>query len=330
MKDKILVALKVSFFLGIGLFLIWLVVRNITDEQRQQIFKAFREADYLWVIISIVIGIISSVSRAQRWKMLLKPMGHHPKLSNTFFAVMIGYLANLAIPRLGEVSRCGILTKYENIPFNQSFGTVITERIIDTICLFILFIITFLTEYEKIYNYTLQTIVNPIQKNLSFNSLLLITAALIIIAIALLFFFRKKSEALFLTKVKLVIKGFVEGVISIKNVEKPVWFIFHSLFIWFAYYLMVYVCFFCFKETSLLHASTAMILLAFGSVAVIITPGGIGAYPAIITEVLSLFSISVPIGFAFGWIVWLSQAAQLVIVGVVSLLLLPLINKGTN
>jgi len=326
LKDKILSIFKIVFFLGIGIFLIWLVVRNLTEEQKQQIIAAFKEANYAWVVLAILVGIVSNVSRAIRWKMLLKPMGHSPKLSNTFMAIMIGYLANLAVPRLGEVSRCGILTKYEKIPFNQSFGTVITERIIDMICLIVLFIITFFVEHEKIYNYTIQTIVNPIRGKLSINTLLF-SFILLVGFVLLVFIFRKKSKNSFLPKIRSIIKGFIEGVISIKNVEKPFWFVFHSVFIWFVYYLTVYICFYCFKETALLKASTAMVVLAFGSVAVIITPGGIGAYPVIVTEVLSLFNIPVPIGFALGWIVWLSQTLELIIIGLISLLLLPLINK---
>lgn len=310
--------------------MIWLVIRNLTEEQKQQIFRAFREAEYIWVFISILLGILSSISRAVRWKMLLAPLGHDPKLFNTFSAVMIGYLANLAVPRLGEVSRCGILTKYDNIPFSQSFGTVITERIIDLLSLIVLFVLTVFLEYEKIYSYASAKVIDPLKIKLYTGHTLLYAAYLILaLTIILILLFRRKTDkpSVF-TKFIVLVKGFWEGVKSIRNIQSPVLFVGHSVFIWLMYYLMVYVCLFCFAETSDLSASAALVVLVFGSVAVIVTPGGIGVYQIIVAEVLLLYSISLPIGYAFGWIGWLSQVVQVVIAALISLIVLSVKNPG--
>lgn len=329
MKNKLFSIIKVVFFLGLGILIIWLVAKNLTEEQKQQVYQSLKGADYTWVVLSIAIGIISNISRAVRWKMLLKPLGHSPRLSNTFFAVMIGYLANLAVPRLGEISRCGVLTRYEKIPFNQSFGTVITERIIDVLVLLLIFIITFFLESEKIYHYTIQTIVTPLKNKISGNHSFVYGGCVILIAIVVVVLIaRKKTESnSLLSKIKTLLLGFWEGIKSIKNIENPALFIAHSLFIWLMYYFSVYVCFYCFEDTSKLSASAALVLLAFGSIAAIITPGGIGAYPVIAAEVLSLYDIPLPIGFAFGWVVWLSQEILLIILGLASLVLTPILNK---
>ncbi len=131
MKKQALNVLKFLFFLSIGIVLIWLAVRNKTEEELVNIKLALEAADYFWISLSIIISGLSHYFRAIRWKLMLKPMGYNPKTSNTIFALLVGYLANFALPRLGEVSRCGLLTKYEKVPFTEAFGTVIAERALD-------------------------------------------------------------------------------------------------------------------------------------------------------------------------------------------------------
>lgn len=330
MKSKIFSALKTLFFFGIGILLIWLVVKNLTEEQKEQIVKAFKEADYLWVIITIGLGILSNISRAVRWKMLLAPLGHDPKLFNTFSAVMIGYLANLAVPRLGEISRCGVLTKYEKIPFTQSFGTVITERIIDLLTLMILFVLALILEYEKIYYYASSRLIEPLKTKLSGGHTLLYLLIVAVAGIAGVIWLsrRKTNTTSVFSRIIAFIKGFLDGVKSIRNIKNPLLFVFHSVFIWSMYFLSAYLCLFCFPETSSLSLSATLVLFVFSGVAVIVTPGGIGAYQIIVAEIMSLYAVSLPIGYAYGWIGWLGQVFNIVLTALICLIFLPIKNKG--
>ncbi|PKO95047.1 MAG: TIGR00374 family protein, partial [Bacteroidetes bacterium HGW-Bacteroidetes-9] len=131
---------------------------NLTASQKHEIFQSLKIADYTWIAVAILLGMLSHLSRAMRWKILMEPMGYKPRTANVFMAVLIGYLANLALPRLGEVSRCGILTRYEKIPFNKSFGTVITERAIDMLTFVLLFFFLLFTQSGKLSIYITEKI----------------------------------------------------------------------------------------------------------------------------------------------------------------------------
>ncbi|HPB26501.1 MAG TPA: lysylphosphatidylglycerol synthase transmembrane domain-containing protein, partial [Bacteroidales bacterium] len=139
MKKKIFSVLKILLFFGIGIFFIWLSVIKLGPEDKKQIFKSFSEANYWWLVLCFVLGLISHVLRTLRWEMLIDTVGYKPSFKNTFLSLMIGYFANLAIPRLGEITRCTMLAKYEKVPFQKSFGTVIAERGLDVVTFVVLF-----------------------------------------------------------------------------------------------------------------------------------------------------------------------------------------------
>lgn len=335
MNKSLANVLKALFFLGIGILLIWLVTRNLSKSDKQNIVLAFKEANYTWIVAAMIISGLSHWFRALRWKMLLAALGHQPKVSTTFFAVMIGYLANFALPRLGEVSRCGVLTKYEKIPFSESFGTVITERAVDVICLLIIFGLTLLIEFHKIFQLVQDTIISPFQnklmhlkENLFFVILFILLGATCIVVF---FKFKHKLKQLFSGKFLTTLKGFWEGMKSVKNVKNPLGFVVYTLAIWGCYALILYCSFLCFDETSNLGWGAALAILTFGSVAIIFVPGGTGAYQALVTQLLtSSYFISFVIAFAFSWIVWTSSLLVILILGIISLVLLPILNKQSN
>jgi glycosyltransferase 2 family protein len=326
-RNNILTLLKFLFFLGLGLLIIWLSLRNLTDDERSQILLAFRNANYNWVIAVIVLGIISHILRALRWKLFFEPMGYHPGLRNTFYAVMIGYFANLAFPRLGEVTRCGILAKYEKIPFNKSFGTVITERAVDVIIFVGLFFLMLFTQIGTVHSYLEKNIYPNLQGKIlhSFSNTLFIagiTGFFVLLAI-LFFLLRKKiAHTRVYLGVKAIVIGFWEGLKSLGQVRNPALFIFYSLAIWCLYFLMIYLTFFCFPETSVLSAGAGLSSLVLGNFGIMITPGGIGLYPAIVQETLLLYGIAKPTGLALGWISWSAQTIMILLIGGISLLLL--------
>jgi uncharacterized protein (TIRG00374 family) len=254
-------------------------------------------------------------------------MGYHPSFKNTFYAVMVGYFANMAFPRLGEVTRCGVLAKYEKIPFNKSFGTVITERALDMIIFFMLFFLTIFTQIGTLHDYLDKHVYPGLQGKFihPFSNPLILggLTGFIILVILLFFILRKRiSNSKLYHKILALILGFWEGFKSLSQIRKPVLFVFYSLAIWVLYFLMVYVCFFCFASTSSLSLGAALSSLVLGSIGIMITPGGIGLYPAIVQETLLLYGLSKTTGLALGWIAWTAQTAMILVIGSLSLILL--------
>lgn len=319
--------IKFIIFLGIGILIIWISLKDLTPLERQEIMHSFQTANYNWVILSVFLGIASHLMRSLRWMLFFEPMGYRPSLKNTFYAVMIGYFANTAFPRLGEVTRCGILARYEKIPFNKSFGTVITERVIDILIFICLFFLMIFTQIGTIDNY-LDTNVYPrvyakFQNPSQYYIYLYALIGLILVAIFSLFLFRKKLvHSSFFRKVKKISLGFWEGLKSLSLIRKPLLFIVYSLTIWVLYFLMLYVIFFCFPETSSLGVGACLSALVLGSVGIMITPGGIGLYPLIIQETLLLYGTSLTTGLALGWISWTAQTLMIILLGTLALIFL--------
>ena len=312
--------------------MIWLAIRNKTETEISNIKLAIQQANYFWIVASIVVSGLSHYFRALRWKLFLKPLGHHPKTSNTFFALLVGYLANFALPRLGEVTRCGLLTKYEKIPFTEGFGTVIAERALDMVCLIILFFTMLTFEFERISGIANDLIFTTVSEK--FHALMQkqlfvsIAVGALVMMVILFFYFRKKIQSGISGKVKKFIQGLWDGLKSIKNVDKPLLFIIQTILIWLMYILQVYVCFFAFSETAHLSFVVAIVIVVFGSLGVIAVPGGTGAYQAIVIQLLTtVYLISSTMAFAFAWAVWTSQFLLILFLGLISLLLLALLNK---
>jgi uncharacterized protein (TIRG00374 family) len=318
---------KFILFLALGILIIWLSLRGLTPAEKSEIIHSFRIANYNWVILTIILGIFSHILRALRWRLLLNPMGYHPTLKNTFFAVMVGYFANMAFPRLGEVTRCGILTRYSNIPFNKSFGTVITERAIDMILFVLLFFLMIFTQAGIIGTYMENYVYPKLAEKFSnplFSKVVILSGVMILLSFTgLIWAFRKKiAHSALMQKLIHLIRGFWDGLKSLSQVKQPWLFVFYSLAIWGLYFLMIYVCFFCFPDTLDLSPGAGLSSLVLGSVGIMITPGGIGLYPAIIQETVSLYGVVRTTGLALGWISWTAQTSMILITGGLSLLLL--------
>lgn len=293
---------------------------------------SFKSANYSWVLLSIGAGALSHLFRAERWRLLMKPMGYSPKLHNTFFAVMIGYLANLALPRLGEVTRCGILNKYEKIPVNKSFGTVIAERSVDMIFFIALFFVNLWIFWNQLSGYVKEHVYGPMnERMLSIGNstvalwIVGITAAVIISGFLIIRYYYR--EARFYLKIKSIVKGFIQGFRSVLKVQRFGLFLLYSVLIWIMYFFMVYVCFFALAETAGLGFGPGLAVLIFGSIGIMVVQGGIGVYPAIVAETLAIYHIAEVKGYALGWITWSAQNLMIVVLGVLSLVLLPLLSR---
>ncbi len=336
MNPKLKNFIRFTVFLGIGIFFIWIFLRNLSAEQKQEIILSMGNANYWWIAMAIPLGILSHYIRAIRWKMLIETMDYNPKNSNMFYAVMIGYFANLALPRLGEVSRCSVLTKYENVPFQKSFGTVITERVLDMMVFLLLFLLNLALQAERLSGYIDENIYKPLQAKLHLSYNLSGAFTIIILAFALLFgilflVFRKKitSHKLY-NKIINMAKGFVEGMKSLLKVRNLWLFFFYTASIWSLYLLMAYVVFFSIPDSSGLGLDAGLAVLVFGSIGIMVVQGGIGIYPAIVAETLVLYGVSSVQGYALGWLIWTSQNITIILVGIISLILLPIVNNRKN
>lgn len=321
---------------GLAILLIWLAVKDLDSQNIANIKMAFRDAGYFWILLSMALASVSHVSRCVRWNILLEPLGYKPKLLNTFFALMIGYTANFAIPRLGEVSRCSVLTKYEGVPFTEAIGTVITERIIDLICIIIIFVATLAIQYERLWDFSNKTIITPITEKLKVifgDDLYLSLFSSIMIALTIWFVLHKKktgkkNES---NKILDIAKGLWNGLKSVKEIKKPFWFIFHTLLIWVFYIESLQVALYCFDETGGLGLFASVTALIFSTLGVIVTPGGTGASQIFVTNALTtIFKVSHTFAFALSWLMWAAQFVTLVGLGVISLIFLPLYNKESD
>lgn len=300
------------------------------DKNWEECKTALKSARYILFVPVFFILVSSHISRAMRWKILMKPLGYNPSLLNTFFAVMVGYLANLAIPRLGEVLKCTILGKYEKVPADKLVGTILVERAIDVVSLFLVFFIAIATQANIIGDYAKKTIQKSFlsgNKQIMFTKLGLMLACVVVIYFVLKFIFKKYSDIGLVKKINMLIKGVGAGLSSVKNMQNKGAFIFHSIFIWCCYAGGTYIGFFVIPETSHIPVAAAFPVLAFGSIGMIITPGGIGTYQWFVMEVMSLYGINIAHGYANGLLQWIAQFFIILIVGFISLIALPYYNR---
>ncbi|WP_438425973.1 lysylphosphatidylglycerol synthase transmembrane domain-containing protein [Aquimarina macrocephali] len=319
MNPKLIKFLKIILPLALGVFLIWYSIASATPEERQKTLQYITQADPKWVILSVIMGIISHLSRAYRWKFLLEPLGYPIKLSNSFMAVMVGYLANLGIPRSGEILRGGTISTYEGVPFKKAFGTIISERVIDLLMLLLIIGITLLFQSELLLSYLEEKIASPFIT-------LTVLLGLLIAGIAFLKIIKTSSNPL-LIKLRNFGNGLLEGVKSISKIRQKRAFVFHTFFIWTLYIGMFYIIKFTVPETTSLSIGPILATFVAGSFAMSTTNGGIGAFPIAIATILLLFDIEKPAGEAFGWILWGSQTAINIIIGALSFLFLPILNR---
>lgn len=335
LKVQITGLLKFILFLGLGILITWLSLRNLTPSDRAELADSFSSVKPFWIVVVLVIGVFSHLFRALRWQMLIEPVAVKPSLRNTFLAVMTGYFANLAFPRLGEVTRCGVLHTTDKIPVNRSLGTVITERGIDLILFAALFFIMMALQYSLLISYIEIKVFAGFEEKFESVSRgwIVIALILLLISLALIILFviiRSKSENRFLSRAKSILLGFRDGVISIARIRHPWLFVFYSIMIWVCYYLMALLCFRALESTAHLGADAGLAVLVLGSVGVMITPGGIGLFPVIVRETLEIYGTEPTTGFAMGWILWTSQTAVIIITGIGSLLWLSTIRRKAD
>lgn len=315
---------KISFItlpIALGVFLIWYSLSKLSQSDIQSIKTSFKTANYWWVLLSLVFGALSHLSRAYRWQFLLEPLGYKPKLANSIMSVLIAYLLNLAIPRSGEVARAASIKKYENIPFKKAFGTIVAERVADVIMLFAIIGVAFFLQTELISSYIFKD-----GEKSSIYSKILIFAIFPIIAF-FSYTFLKKSKNGISIKIMSFVNDLLDGVKSIFNMKKKWKFIFHTVFIWVMYVLMFYSVTFALPETTNLPFAAIIVGFVVGGLSMALTNGGLGTYPVFVASALILYNVEDNPARAFGWIMWTAQTIMVIIFGGLSFLLLPIYNK---
>ena len=311
--------IKVIIPLGIGVFFIHLMLRATSLDDRRLIFDYIKNADLRFIMLSVLFGILSHVSRAYRWKFMLAPMGYKPRFVNTILAVLIAYLANLGIPRSGEILRATTLSSYEKIPFEKSFGTIIAERLVDLIFLLSFIFLALILQYDLIWQVLRE-------KQISLSSIIVAAVVTMITFICLKFLF-KKNHSMPINRIKTFLKGLSEGILSFKSMTNKGAFVLHTIFIWIMYVAMFYVIKWTVPEMENLGLSALLPAFVIGGLTISATNGGIGIYPFSVALMLSAFGISNESGLAFGWIVWTSQTLMIIVFGSLSFFVLPLVNR---
>ncbi|WP_349352121.1 MULTISPECIES: lysylphosphatidylglycerol synthase transmembrane domain-containing protein [unclassified Flagellimonas] len=312
--------LKLFVPIAFGLFLVWYSYNSTTPEERDQILHYISNASPFWVGISVIIGILSHISRAVRWKYLLEPMGYRPKTINTIFIVLISYFANLGIPRSGEILRATALTTYEKVPFEKGFGTIVTERVIDLLMLLIIILVTLVLQTDFILGFLEQRGVNLIG-----------AIGILFVGIVGLFlgsYIIRKSKSPLALKLKGFLGGLQDGVLSLFRMKNKWPFILHTVFIWTAYFGMFWVIKYTVEETVPLSMGELLVAFVAGAFAMSTTNGGIGLYPIAVSAALGIYGISSVSGDAFGWIMWIAQTMMVVLFGTISFIVLPLLNRN--
>jgi hypothetical protein len=311
---KSIVKYLISSLLAAGL-LYWAFSKS--ELHYNDILLTFRQADYNWVTASVIIAIISHLLRALRWEQLLGAMSYHPGTVRTFSAVLIGYFANFLVPRLGEVSRCGSLKKTANIPFEESFGTVITERLVDLLSLVVLVGITFIFEWEPLQQSLFPTLKLPS------GTLIIVASVLGLIGLGVLWKFKDLLKNIGEeSKIGKMLLGWIAGIGSIRNLTSPRKFIGYSIGIWLCYFLSTYTLFLAFPISENLGLSAALTVLVMGTFGMATpTQGGIGAYHSLVASAFVFYALSYKDGFMLATFFHGTQMITLLLLGGLSFIL---------
>lgn len=343
---KFIDILKYVLFLGIGIGILYLMWQHNSaaylEECRlrgsdqsdcslwNKIKSDFSQANWFWIFIVLCIFMVSNVFRALRWNQLLKPLGYSPRFTNSLGTLMLGYFANLGIPRIGEFIRASSMSRYEQIPVEQTMATIIVGRIIDVILLLVFIGISFILSFQILADY--------FEANLPFS-----LATLVYIGIGLgivgllglfsLYYFSSRyqtSENKVLKSLSNIISRFMQGLASIKDVENKSFFLFYSIGIWICYYLMTYLCFFAYEPTAHLGPIAGLVVFVFGTVGIVFpSPGGMGSYHYMVTQALIIYGIGGVEAFSFAMILFFAiQLFCNILFGLISLIGLPIYNNA--
>lgn len=348
MKVTIRDIIQLVVFASIGAIILWLLwraqstayledckLRGISLSEcslSQKLLDDFRSSNPFWVIIVCVIFMLSNIFRALRWHQMLEPLGVRPKLFNSFFSIMVAYFTNLGIPRSGELVRSGLLARYEKVPFEKIFGTIIMDRVLDVICLLIVLLLGFVFAYDILWTYIKAQSGSSISGG-AVGFILMIIFIVGLVGVAVLYFLlkdEKYADRPIVEKTKSFFTGLLEGIKSIRGVRNIPLFIAYTVGIWLSYYLMTYLMFFAFEPTSHLSMIDGLLAFDFGTLGIVFpSPGGMGTYHAMVVESLKISGVDPTDAFSFAMIIFFTiNVFCNIVFGLLGLIFLPIYNSG--
>jgi glycosyltransferase 2 family protein len=332
-RKKLLKVLKNVGFLAFGSLLLWWSFREM---KISTLLETLREANYVWVFLAMVLGLLSHLSRAMRWRLLITGAKESASLRSTFLGVMSGYLMNFIVPRMGEVSRCAVVNQREDIPIDKLIGTVITERLFDLITLGLISVGIYMYQFELINNFLQSVLPNDpcnltagaVEESNNWGKIITLSVLALVVLFVAYKLLQKPKEI----KQKLItfIRNSWSGVMSITKLRNPWQFVFHTIFIWAMYFLTAYFIFFALDTTNHLGVFAGLFVLLVGTLAIIIpVPGGLGTFHTMVMLGLSMpiFQLTCEEGLQYATVSHGAQMVMIFVVGGLSLLVISLDRK---
>jgi uncharacterized membrane protein YbhN (UPF0104 family) len=330
MGGKVIGALKVLVPLALGVWLVTFFYRQLSAAERTQLFNAFREAEWAWLLLSILLGILSHLSRAWRWRYLLDHLGHHVPLATAYHATMSGYFMNLLLPRAGEASRAALLARHGGVPFEQGFGTILAERAVDFLLLAVIALITVGLQVDRTDVFLARIATFRAGTGPDAETSLLpwaLVCAVVVAATAGVLLLRGRPHLR--TRLRHLGTGLMDGLRSVLRTRHRAAFIAHSSLIWTLYVAMFHVGFLSLPSTAALPPAAVLAGFVAGTLGVVLVQGGVGVYPAFVAAILSIYMAAPaeggllhPDALALGWLLWVAQTLMVIVLGGLSLFLM--------
>lgn len=319
MKKILNITLKTLLPIILGAAILFWIYKDFDFDRVSDVI--FKELNWWWFALSTFFGVMSHVIRGWRWRIALEPLGYTPRTSNCVYSIFIAYAANLVVPRVGEVSRCAVLDRCDNVPFMQSLGTVVAERLIDTVMVVVLVALALALQWKIFYEFFISASggsgSGDVASSITNTAIIAVSA----VAIMVLCYIVIKKMALF-TKIKSIISNFWEGVTSLGKMKNFSLFTIETIGIWFCYFMQFYLCFFYFPFSSDLSVAAGLLLFVAGSVAVVVpTPNGAGPWHFAVISMMVLYGVSQSDAGMFALIVHSSQTALVALLGVIGLIM---------
>ncbi len=307
-------------------------MKNIPPEECslfEKLKSDFTNLNYGWIALVILAFIFSNIVRAHRWLMLIATLGRKGSMVNAFFTIMIGYFANMGLPRIGEVIRAGLFARYESLGAEKVMGTIVVDRVLDLLSLIFAILLVVVLQGNVLFDYFR----NKLGDTVLGQGWLYIVIALVVLLIFFAYKFRHiiKKWNLYL-KIHHLVEGFRDGLRSLKRAEHPWLLLLDTILIWGMYYLMMFLCFKAFAPTEHLGGMAALMVFVFGGLGVVFpSPGGMGTFHMMVITALAIFGVHGDDAFSFANIQYFSvQIFGTILFGIIGLIILPIINKRAN
>ena len=317
--------LQVVFPLLLGTFILVWVYRDFNFQRVGEVLTG--QMNYGWIALSLVFGVFANLFRGWRWKLALEPLDEHPKTANCIYAIFISYASNLVIPRVGEVTRCGVLSKYDQVSFSKSLGTVVSERMIDTLCVGLITGLVLLSQMPVFATFFAETGTNVGRYAEVLTSGHFYLIILCMLAVFLLAFFLVRNIALF-AKLKGILQNIWQGIIALKDIKQIPLYVCYTIGIWGCYFLEFYLAFYAFEFSAQLGITAGLVMFVVGTLAVIVpTPNGAGPWHFAIMTMMMLYGVGKEDAGIFALLVHGIQTFLLILLGIYGLSALPFTNK---